>query len=162
MNTDIPVRTLYEDQEKEIGNYNPEVYKMVSQCFTNIESAAILLSANGMFLKYAGQSIRNNLQLVKIAVNQNGDSIAYASTDLLMSDPAIAAELIMSATYGHPCEAFASVIKNINQDYLFEVSKKIVEMDNNMVSWVSHHMYNGFPYSFVQEKEEALSAMKQK
>ena len=79
-----------------------------------------------------------------------------------MSDPSIAAELIMSANYGHPCESFASVIKNINEDYLFEVSKRIVEMDNNMVSWVSHHMYNGFPYSVVEEKERQLSSMRSK
>lgn len=154
---DISSTTLYREQEQEISNYNPEVYKMVSQCFTSVENAAFLLSANGMLLKYAGPTIRSNLQLVKVAVQQNGDAIVFVSQDLLLSDPAIAADLILSAALGHPCEAFTSVIQD--DDYIFEVSKKIVEMDNNMVSWVSSHMYANKPSEVREQMYAELSSI---
>lgn len=149
---------LFEEQEKELESYSREVYGMVAECFTSVERAAVLLSANGKLLKYAGPTIRNNYELVKIAVNQNGNALEYASEELLMSDPEIAADLILSVTYGQPCEAFRKVVKN--QDYIFEVCKKIVEKDPDMLDWVASKMYGIESYEKYKQKLEELSAFK--
>lgn len=157
MNNDISSNSLYNEQMIEGEKYDSqEVCRMVSSCFEKVKSAAILLSANGMFLKYAGPTIRRNYQLVKIAVNQNGDAIQFASVELLMSDPSIAADLILSATYGHPCESFRNVIND--KDYIFDVCKKIVERDNTMLEWVCSHMYAREGYEVSQQMLERLSS----
>lgn len=143
---------LLDEQVNELSNYSKDVYGMVSECFTSVSRAALLLSANGLFLKYAGPTIRNNYQLVKIAVNQNGGALRYASRELLMSDPMIAADLILSVNYGYPCEEFRKVVDDA--DYIFEVSKRIVERDPFMLEWVCKKMYR---VSVGSEKYQRIS-----
>lgn len=149
-NNVISSHKLADEQVNEIPNYGRDVYGMVAECFTNVSRAATLLSANGMFLKYAGPTIRSNYHLVKIAVNQNGNALEYAGKELLMSDPKIAADLILSTVYGQPCEAFRKVIKD--SDYIFEVCKKIIEIDPDMLNWVASKMYGIESYEKYQQK----------
>ena len=148
-NNKIPSEELDKAQEEARAGFDEGIYDLVSAGFRSVEGAAKLLSANGLFLQYAGPAIKNNYQLVKIAVNQNGDAIKYAAPELLMSDPAIAADLILSATVGHPCEAFREVVTD--PSYIYLVSKKIVEMDKDMLNWVCGHMYSKDGYEVVQK-----------
>jgi len=155
-NNDISYATLYKEQIEERRKHDrDEISEMVSSCFESVDKAAILLSANGMFLKYAGPTIRSNYDLVKIAVNQNGDAIQYASVELLKSNPKIAASLILSATLGYPCEAFRKVIND--ESYIFEVCKSVYEMDNDMLMWVCEHMYGHSGYDVAQQKLKEIS-----
>ena len=156
----IPRATLYQEQEQEINNYSPEVYKMVSHCFTNVSSAAALLSADGMFLQYAGPTIRSNYNLVKVAVNQNGNALEFVSPKLLMSSPSIAADLILSARFGYPCEAFRKAVKDEN--YIFEVCKTMIEIDPTLLDWVSSHMYGIVSYDLYEQKYAELAALRTK
>ena len=160
-NSGISYEALYDEQRVERPKYNPEeVCDLVSDSFKSVNRAAILLSANGLFLKYAGPTIRSNFMLVKIAVNQNGDAIRYVDLGLLMSDPQIVAELILSATIGHPCEAFRDVVND--RDYIIEVSKKIVELDPNMLHWVGTHMFGRDGYDVSQRMIQELSSSRRR
>ena len=137
-NSGISYNKLYQDQRAERPQYQEsEVSDMVADCFTTIKGAAILLSANGLFLKYAGPTIRSNYRLVKIAVNQNGDAIRYADMGLLLN-PEIAADLILSATVGYPCESYRLVVSD--KRVILEVCKKILEMNPDMGQWLAGHM----------------------
>lgn len=147
-NSGISTWKLQEEQEEERPKYNEkEVSSMVSDCFKSITSAASLLASNGLFLKYAGPSIRDNFELVRIACHQNGNAIKYAS-DRILYDPDMVSTLILSALYGYPCEAYRKVMKDEN--IILEVSKQIVSKDDNFVAWVEGHMYqNNPPQEFI-------------
>ena len=137
-NSGISFGSLYQDQRAERPQYQEsEVSDMVAECFTSVKGAATLLSANGLFLKYAGPTIRSNHRLVKIAVNQNGDAIMYADMSLLLN-PEIAADLILSARVGHPCEAYREVVHD--RIVILEVCKKILELNPDMGQWLAGHM----------------------
>ena len=137
-NSGISYETLYQEQREERPTYHEsEVCDMVSESFSTVKGAATLLSANGLFLKYAGPTIKSNYYLVKIAVNQNGAAIKYADRSLL-TNPDVAADLILSATYGHPCEDYREVIQDTQ--CVMAVSRKIVELNPDMFQWVAGHM----------------------
>ena len=132
---------LYDEQRAMRPKYDEhKVSNMVSECLSSPTKAKLILAADGLFLQYAGPRIRKNLEMVQIAVHQNGDALQYVDPQLLTSDPELTARLILSATYGHPCEALCAVVKD--KSYIMAVSRKIIELDPNMLAWVCSHMLN--------------------
>ena len=81
----------------------------------------------------------------------NGDFIEFMDLNVLKQDPQFTAELILSASYGHPCEALRSAI---NDDrFLIEVAKYIILKSPNDLNWVVEHMFKNDEniYGFLSE-----------
>ena len=132
---------LSDDQDKlrEESKNNPEVYPevygMVSKAFEKVDTAATLLSSNGMLLKYAGPTIQENLELVSIAINQIGDSIQYASKKIL-NDPVVAAQLVLSAGNGNSAAGIAKAFID-DIDHLVEIANEVVKIDARQEHWIA-------------------------
>ncbi len=131
-----------------------DLYENVSKLFEIPQTAAALLTANGMFLKYAGPSLRKNFLLAKIAVNSNGNALRFVHPDLLMSDPNVVADLIYEDNVGYPCEAFLEVCKDRN--YIKAVGAELVSRNRTMENWVFEHLFR-MDQNMINEYNEVYS-----
>ena len=89
------------------------------------------------------------LKLMKV----NGGFIEYMDPEMLMSDPAFTADLILAAQYGFPCEALRKLIPD--RMFHFEVAKQIVAKSPDDFQWVVGHLLCNDP-----EAEKALFSFK--
>jgi len=67
---------------------NPERLQSMSKEFLNNESnMSILVSLNGLALKYAGEKVKRNESIVREAVDQNPEALQFASLHLRNNGP---------------------------------------------------------------------------
>ncbi len=103
-------------------------------------------------LQYDRDLLNNKDRALKL-MEVNGGFIEYMDPEMLMSDPAFTADLILAAQYGFPCEALRKLTPD--RRFHFEVAKQIVAKSPDDFQWVVGHLLCNDP-----EAEEALSRFK--